>query len=290
MMVKYDFIFTVLMLAAVDVCASTIMKSKAGKPERGVYLSAKGGVSFGEQFNSLKVEGSTAQAIIRGGTLDASNSGDNGLHVRNNGEAYVCKTDLIKGGTCTEFASPCSTGDGSPGVLLSDSQASTHNSLMRIVNARIEGGNADVENGIFGGAGLYIYRGQAEIVSKKSTIVGGLNPDGTSRWVSIDNLDGSLTVYEGHIGDTMTGRSLNNFGVANIYGGKWMGSWRVGGSTYVYGNLVHDDVNDKLTGTLCDGNEIDIQVEFEGGGLTLDQNCDHYEDYVTNTLPYPACE
>ena len=72
-MVKYNFIFTILVLAAVDVCAST-MKSKAGKPEKGVYLSAMGGVSFGSKFNSLKVDGSTALAIISGGSLDASNS------------------------------------------------------------------------------------------------------------------------------------------------------------------------------------------------------------------------
>src|SRR6056300_1223000 len=154
-MVKYDFIYTIFTLAAVDVCAST-MKSKAGKPEKGVYLSAKGGVSFGEEFNSVKVDGSTALAIIRGGTLDASNSEDYGLVVNNDGSAYVCKADLIRGGTSI-------FGDGLPGVLLSEPQASTSlNSRIPIVSARIEGGNAGVDNG-FGGTGLVVNRGQADI-------------------------------------------------------------------------------------------------------------------------------
>ena len=65
-----------------------------------------------------------------------------------------------------------------------------------------------------------------------------------------------------------------------------MGSWLIGGPTNVYDNLVHD--NDKLTGTLCDGNEIDIQVQFQGGTLNLVQNCNDYE-YVTSMLPYPEC-
>src|SRR6056300_1064964 len=156
-MVKYDFIYTIFTLAAVDVCAST-MKSKAGKPEKGVYLSAKGGVSFGEEFNSLKVDGSTALAIIRGGTLDASNSEDYGLVVNNDGSAYVCKADLIRGGTSI------SLGDGLPGVLLSDPTASgSLNSRIPIVNARIEGGNADVAStNARGGVGLVVNRGRAD--------------------------------------------------------------------------------------------------------------------------------
>jgi hypothetical protein len=292
-MVKYDFIYTIFTLAAVDVCAST-MKSKAGKPEKGVYLSAKGGdngeVSFGSESNTLKVDGSTAVAIIRVGTLDASNSEDYGLVVNNDGSAYVCKADLIRGGT-SNF------GDGLPGVLLSDPQASgSLNSVIPIVNARIEGGNAGPatpsnQNPVEG-AGLKLNRGQADIVSEKSSIVGGLNYDGTSRGIAIDN-SANLYVYEGHIGDAMTITSLNNFGYAYIYGGKWMGRWSIpGGTTNVYGNLVHD--NDKLTGTLCDGNEIDVQIFCPYGAqfcsLNLDQNCDGYENYVTNTLPYTECE
>jgi hypothetical protein len=301
MMVKYGFIFTILMLAAVDVCAST-MKSKAGKPERGVYLSAKGGVSFGEQFNSLKVDGSTAQAIIRGGTLDASNSEDtNGLYVRKDGSAYICKADLIKGGTCKTSSISCLAGDGLPGILLSDrfDDPINDNPKIHIVNARIEGGNSG-----FQGPGLVLNRGQADIVSKKSTIVGGLNPDGTSRGVaivvgfsSLQFSSGNLYVYEGHIGDAMTGFSMNNSGFANIYGGKWMGKWTNKGTTKVYGKhleLVDLDANNKrLTGTLCDGNEIDVQIVFEGGNLELKQDqdsCSHYENYVANTLPYPECE
>ena len=190
--------------------------------------------------------------------------------------------------------SPCATGDGSPGVLLSDRQIITDNPLIRIVNARIEGGNA-AANGLFGGAGLYISKGRADIVSKKSSIIGGFNPDGTSRGAAIEteSSSGNLYVYEGHIGDAMTITSLNNFGYAYIYGGKWMGRWSIpGGTTNVYGNLVHD--NDKLTGTLCDGNEIDVQIFCPYGAqfcsLNLDQNCDGYENYVTNTLPYTECE
>ncbi len=289
-MVKYDFIYTIFTLAAVDVCAST-MKSKAGKPEKGVYILAKGGdngeVSFGEQFNSLKVNGNSAKAIIRGGTLDASNSEDAGLVVNNDGSAYVCKADLIRGGTYSSLG----LGDGLPGVLLSDPKVSgSLNSVIPFVNARIEGGNADAANGgILGGYGLVVNRGQADIVSKKSTILGGLNGDNTSRRPAINiGLFANLYVYEGHIGDAMTGFSMNNFGSAYIYGGKWMGSWRTGGPTNVYGNLVHD--NDKLTGTLCDGNEIDVQIVFQGGALNLSQNCDDYEHYVTNTLPYTECE
>ena len=263
----------------------------------GVFLSAKGGdnggVSFGEEFNSLKVDGNTALAIIRGGSLDASSSGDNGLHVRNDGEAYVCKADLIKGGTCTGFPSPCATGDGLPGVLLSDQQATAYNPNIYVVNARIEGGNAGVQNA-FGGQGLLLNSGKADIVGKTTTIVGGFSdpPFETSRRHAIEiGFSGNLYVYEGNIGDTMTGRSLDNFGVANIYGGKWMGSWLIGGTTNVYGNLAFDGLNNKLTGTLCDGNEIDIQIQFQciSNCLNIVQNCDGYENYV-NTLPYPECE
>ncbi len=260
----------------------------------GVFLSARGGVSFGEEFNSLKVEGSTALAIIRGGSLDASNSEEMGLVVRDNGSAYVCKADLINGGTYSNFL-----GDGLTGVLLSDrfNDPAGDNPKIYVVNARIKGGNADVTkaNG-FGGTGLVVNRGRAEIVGKETTIVGGLNgpPLETSRWVAIDNgSSGNLYVYEGNIGDTMTSSSLTNFGFAYIYGGKWMGSWRIAGPTNVYGtNLVFDDINNNLTGTLCDGNEIDVQIIPQGGDLNLFQeqdSCSQYED-VTNTLPYSECE
>ena len=185
-MIKYDVICTIIILTltAGNVCASTI-KSKAGKPEKGVYLSAKGGVSFGSEFNTLKVDGSTALASIRGGSLDASNSEDKGLFVRNDGSAYVCKADLIKGGTDSSSTLP---GDGLPGVLLSDrfNDPAGDNPKTYVVNARIEGGNADVATpGAFGGRGLELNRGRADIVSKKSFIVGGFNYDGTSRGIAI---------------------------------------------------------------------------------------------------------
>ena len=293
-----------------NMCMSTSSMSMSVGPEppitpsptpapttSGVFLSAKGangGVSFGEEFNSLKVDGSTAQAIIRGGSLDASSSDDNGLVVRNDGSAYICKADLIKGGACISSSSiPCLTGDGLPAVQLSDQQATAPNPNIYVVNARIEGGNAGDE-GAFEGKGLVVNSGQADIVSKKSTIVGGLNGDNTSRGVAIEvGNSGNLYVYEGHIGDAITGRSLNNFGSAYIYGGKWMGKWTVAGPTNVYGtNLELDVSNLLLTGTLCDGNEIDVQIIPQGGDLTLFQeqdSCSQYED-VTNTLPYSECE
>ena len=85
---------------------------------------------------------------------------------------------------------------------------------------------------------------------------------------------------------------MNNYGSANIYGGKWMGGWFVGGTTNVYGKHLELDADNKLTGTLCDGNEIDVQIVDLGGDLYLFQeqdSCDKYE-HVTSMLPYPECE
>ena len=86
----------------------------------------------------------------------------------------------------------------------------------------------------------------------------------------------SLFVFGGEITGSPSLVVLGNLSpaVAYIYGGKWTGDWLVqNGAIYVYGTglTYADEVNGQrqLTGTLCDGNDIDLSVSKLNGGQVV---------------------
>lgn len=240
----------------------------------GVWLLAKGGVSFGNNFNVLKVDGAAgAEAIILGGTLNGNNDGVSGLAVRNEGTAVICNADQIKGAT-----------DGKSGV-----NSGGGGYTLNIAKANISGGDGRcAEPGCgfssVGGMGLYNDSGgTTTIAGKKVNIIGGIYPvDNHHRARAIYN-KGTLVVLEaGAIGDEKTPVSLTNIGgEVDIYGGRdWNknGKWENDGGTFrVHGKKLDFDSDTKtITGQLCNGYKLHVVVE---GDIIFDSNCDAYDDF-----------
>ena len=240
----------------------------------------------GVGFDALHIN-PNANAIINGGSYDASNiitngiganiyDGAYGLFVDTDAKATVCSAKLIKGGTYANYGNG-QGGGGRGGVYVASG------ATLNIADGLIEGGDTNRTTSLDGDGIFASYIGPKtnKVVITGGKILGGITSDGdrtTSIFVAGPSI---INVFGGVIGDEANQVSLwmkvgvygeflgETDATVNIYGGAWKGEI----IAYAYNNgrgflnIFGKDIQQKqrvvdssgvtysvlIQGVLCDG-------------------------------------
>ena len=281
--------------ATIDEHERELKKRKGRKQSSTVCATGSG-------FDLLQIT-ANASATVSGGTFDASGieqilidgpQGGHAIYLEQGADTVtICDADLIRGGFRSVY--------GSQGTYAIKAAGGT----LNIRNARLIQGGVGKGDAAIGDSGLSVSGSSDTLVtvSGDTTILGGVNgaeyqnagyANKAETAISVSD-GGTLEVFQGSFGDELHLYSLfvEESEHVFVYGGNWRADWSViDAKIYVFGHADLQVVNDVLTGTLCNGDPIHVNVtKVDGGSLVVVNDCSDYhgKEFSLDASFYDEC-